>query len=217
MSFDWRNYNKVTPVKDQGQCNSGWAFADVEAIESGYALKNNLDATNSYYVPPLSPQNLIDCDTTYNDGCNGGNASLAITYVHNHSGISTDSAYSYVGTKHTTCSAATPFAAGVYSSSSVTNNETDMLQALVWDGPLVVSVDSSVWQDYTGGVLMAWDCGSSPDHFVNIIGYDMTQSTPFWIVRNSLGTDWGENGYIRLEHGHDTCGLTSEVVVPTFS
>jgi len=58
--------------------------------------------------------------------------------------------------------------------------------------------------------MMAADCQGSIDHCVQLVGYDMTQSTPFWIVRNSWGADWGENGYIRLQYGQDTCGLTQE-------
>jgi len=59
--------------------------------------------------------------------------------------------------------------------------------------------------------MMASQCQGQLDHCVQLVGYDMTQSTPFWSVRNSWGTDWGESGYIRLQYGQDTCGVAEEV------
>jgi len=90
------------------------------------------------------------------------------------------------------------------------SDETTMMNNLVNWGPLSICVDAEPWQDYTGGILMAADCDTTLDHCVQLVGYDLTQSTPFWIVRNSWGSDWGENGYIRLQEGQDTCGCADE-------
>jgi len=68
QTWDWRSQNKVTPVKNQEQCGSCWAFSTVENIESIYCVKNNIDCTG---LAPLSVQEIVDCDTT-DQGCEGG-------------------------------------------------------------------------------------------------------------------------------------------------
>jgi len=92
------------------------------------------------------------------------------------------------------------------------DDETTLQNNLVSWGPLSVCVDAANWQDYSGGVMGGWQCAwiNILDHCVELVGYDTTASTPFWIVRNSWGTDWGENGYIRLEMWDDTCGIAME-------
>jgi len=76
------------------------------------------------------------------------------------------------------------------------------------NGPLSIAVDATSWQTYTGGILT--NCISNQiDHGVLIVGFDLTNSPPYWIVKNSWGASWGENGYIRIEYGTDQCVITS--------
>uniref|UniRef100_A0A6B2LNZ1 Peptidase C1A papain C-terminal domain-containing protein n=1 Tax=Arcella intermedia TaxID=1963864 RepID=A0A6B2LNZ1_9EUKA len=89
-------------------------------------------------------------------------------------------------------------------------SESEMMQATVNWGPLSICVDASSWQLYDGGIFMASDCTTNLDHCVQIVGYDTTAATPFWVVRNSWSDSWGENGFIRLQFGQDTCGLADE-------
>jgi len=214
QTFDWRTTNKVTPVKNQEQCGSCWAFSTVENIESIYCVKNNIDCTT---FPPLSPQEIVDCDTT-DSGCEGGWPYNAYQFVITEGGLEDDSDYPYTA-QDGTCNFQANLVKVTISSwkyATQNSNEQTLQDNLVAWGPLSVCVDASSWQDYTGGVLMASDCTTSIDHCVQLVGYDMTQSTPFWIVRNSWGADWGESGYIRLQYGQDTCAVadvaTSSVI-----
>jgi len=208
QTWDWRTQNKVTPVKDQGQCGSCWAFSVTENIESMYCVKNNIDCTT---FPPLAPQEIVDCDTT-DQGCNGGDPPTAYAFVMSEGGMEDESDYPYTAADGTCNFQSNLVKVTISNWQYATSNsdETTMQNNLVSWGPLSICVDAEPWQDYTGGVMMASDCSTSLDHCVQLVGYDMTQSTPFWIVRNSWGSDWGENGYIRLQYGQDTCGCADE-------
>lgn len=115
-------------------------------------------------------------------------------------------------------------------------DETTLRQNLVGISPLSICVDAANWQgtflsfsfnffltlhvlDYSSGVMTAWECAwiVQLDHCVQLIGYDLTASTPFYYVRNSWGTDWGSDGYILLEANANTCGLTEEGMFFYFS
>jgi len=85
-----------------------------------------------------------------------------------------------------------------------------MKEATASVAPLSICVDAEPWQHYSSGVMMRSQCGTSLDHCVQIEGYDTSASTPYWNVRNSWGTAWGEKGYIRLQYGQNTCGMAEE-------
>jgi len=208
QTLDWRTQNKVTPVKNQEQCGSCWAFSTVENIESMYCMKNNMDCTQ---LAPLSVQEIVDCDTT-DAGCDGGDPPTAYAFVMSEGGLEDDSDYPYTAADGTCNFQSNLVKVTITNWQYATQNsdESTMQSNLVAWGPLSICVDAEPWQDYTGGVLMASDCSNQLDHCVQLVGYDMTQSTPFWIVRNSWGTDWGESGYIRLQYGQDTCGCADE-------
>ena len=90
--------------------------------------------------------------------------------------------------------------------------ETDMANYVLSTGPLSVCVDAATWSTYTSGILSV--CGSQVDHCVQAVGVD-TGASPYWIVRNSWGTDWGVNGYIYLAYGQDTCAIASDATYTT--
>jgi len=211
-TYDWRTYNKVTPVKDQGQCGSCWAYSTVENIESVWCIAKKIDCTT---FTPLSVQQLVDCDDE-DQGCNGGGPPMAYTYIESAGGLETDADYPYQA-KDGTCSfqkSLVKVSITGWQYATLKNDETQMQNAMINWGPLSICVDAISWQDYTGGILMASDCDTFLDHCVQIVGYNMTTPIPYWEVRNSWGTDWGESGFIRLQFGHNTCGLTT---VPTSS
>jgi len=84
---------------------------------------------------------------------------------------------------------------------------------------LSICVNAGTWNDYTGGVLTAQGCGSmaadAQDHCVMATGFNTTAPTPYWIVRNSWASTWGEMGYIYLEMAKNTCGLADDATFPT--
>jgi cathepsin F len=208
--FDWREKGGVTAVKDQRQCGSCWAFSATENIESVWMLKNGRNASN---MVPLSPQQIVDCDS-YDGGCEGGNPPTAYQYVIEAKGMDTNADYPYTGVDgNCHFNAQKVYAKITNWAYACSYWQEDTLRAsLVQNGAPSICVDAANWQDYVGGVMTGLECAwvNILDHCVQAVGYDMTASTPFWIVRNSWGTGWGENGYIRLEYGDNTCGLTNE-------
>ena len=218
-SVDWRTKGAVTPVKNQGQCGSCWAFSTTGALEGAWFLKNGS-------LVSLSEQQLVDCaGSTGNQGCNGGLMDDAFQYIINNGGITTESNYPYTA-QDGTCNAAKEkqVAAKVASFTDVTpNSEADLMAAVVQQ-PVAVAVeaDQSSFQLYAGGVLTS-NCGNQLDHGVLTVGYgtDATSGNEYWIVKNSWGSDWGtEGGYIWLGKGKvynggaGQCGILSAASWP---
>jgi cathepsin F len=208
--FDWRPLGAVTAVKNQEQCGSCWAFSTTENIESVWMLKHGV--TNSS-MKPLSPQQIVDCDNS-DGGCNGGNPPTAYEYVISAGGMEDNADYPYKAVNQNCQFNAAKVVAKIASWQYACSYwEESTLQSNLYNhAPPSICVDAANWQDYQGGVMTGWECAwvNMLDHCVQAVGYDLTASTPFWIVRNSWGTGWGENGYIRLEYGVNACGLTNE-------
>jgi len=211
-AFDWRTKNVITPVKNQQQCGSCWAFSVAETAESVNILNNKANISLR-----VSEQQIVDCDTS-DDGCNGGNPETAWEYVIS-TGLDSEASYPYTaedGTCHyTKQNVVAQIKSWKYACSS--GDETTLQTNLLVE-PVSICVDAENWSDYTGGVMTAWDCAwvVELDHCVQLVGYSTTDgSTPYWIVRNSWGEDWGESGYIRLAMGDNTCGLTEEATMPS--
>jgi len=205
-SFDWRSRpGVVTPVYNQGQCGSCWAFSATENIESQYALAG-------HPLKSLSQQQIVSCDTA-DYGCEGGWPYNAYKYIMSAGGQELYSDYPYTAETGTCQFNAAYIYAKINGWQYVTQNqnEQEMVNYLVANGPLSICVDAEPWQYYTSGVLTAANCGTSIDHCVEAVGYNTASSTPYWIVRNSWGTDWGNAGYIWLQYGQDTCAMAQVV------
>jgi len=212
-SFDWRSKGGITPVKDQAQCGSCWAFSCTESIESVYMIK----AGKKNQVP-LSPQQIVDCD--HGDaGCNGGDLPTCYNYVKGAGGLEPVSLYPYKAVdgscRATKGNEQDPIKGFQYVIPEGSKDEVSMAGFVAANSPVSIIVDASSWSSYRGGVLSSAQCGKSLDHAVQIVGYNGLSSSGYWIVRNSWGPGWGESGFIRLQFGGNTCGLTSEVTVPT--
>jgi len=219
-AFDWTTKGAVSPVKDQGQCGSCWAFSTVEGIESAvYQATGNM--------PILSTQQVISCDKT-DAGCNGGDIPSGLDYVKKAGGI--DTAKDYPDTSHKTgntgkCTWDKEEVAQVVSykyavppcdSGACKNqNEDDLATALASNGPISICVNAATWDNYNSGIFKKKCTGkaSALDHCVQLVGYDKTQK--YWKVRNSWAADWGEEGFIRLPYGDNACGVADEAVLIT--
>jgi len=204
--IDWVSRGMVTPVKDQGQCGSCWAFSATAAIESYGAIKT------SQGLKVLSAQQINSCDKR-DGGCNGGNTETAYKYVIGAGGIELNSDYPYTsgsgrtGWCHFDSSKISSEINGYH---SVMRGESNLESALN-EGPVSVCLAASSWQSYTGGILR--NCDNQVDHCVQATGY----ASDYWVIRNSWSTRWGEEGYIRLERGRDLCRVADDVTYPTFS
>eukprot|EP01114_Cavostelium_apophysatum_P011126 TRINITY_DN2531_c0_g1_i1.p1 TRINITY_DN2531_c0_g1~~TRINITY_DN2531_c0_g1_i1.p1 ORF type:complete len:338 (-),score=55.87 TRINITY_DN2531_c0_g1_i1:22-1035(-) len=206
-NYDWNSCGVVTPIYNQGQCGSTWAFGAVMAIESYYALAGNP-------LTQLSTEQIVDCDTHGEDqGCYGGYPTAAYSYVQS-AGLEPLSDYPYTaeGGEVGNCSyEASKAIVNVTSYASITG-ETGIYQQLSTPssqggGPVCACIDASdAWQSYTGGVLT--HCGTNMDHCIEVTGYaNYGQSGAYWILRNTWGTDWGESGYLYLAIGQNLCEI----------
>jgi len=212
-SFDWRQKGAVTAVKNQGECGSCWAFSATGNIEGQWFLARNS-------LVGLSEQNLVDCDheciiyqnqTSCDAGCEGGLQPNAYDYVIKNKGIDTETSYPYLGQDSNCVFKPTNVGAKISNWTFISQDEDQMAAYLVAHGPLAIAADAEEWQFYLFGIFTL-PCGTDLDHGILIVGYGeevdiFDQKVPFWIVKNSWGADWGENGYIRIQRGTGECGL----------
>ena len=193
---DWTSQGKVSPIKDQGQCGSCWAFSATGAIESALLLSGRNDL--------LSEQQLVDCSRSYgNMGCSGGWMDSAFQYVRDH-GLTTSSAYPYVA-RNQNCAIDS---GAVKITGFVDVPGCDNLERSLNNAPVSVAVDASNWGAYRSGVLST--CGTAINHGVLLVG----SSDAYWKIKNSWGTSWGESGFIRLNKGN-TCNICGYPSFPT--
>jgi cathepsin L len=207
-SIDWLAAGAVTPVKDQGQCGSCWSFSATGMMEGAWAVKHKS-------LLSLSEQQLVDCSGAYgNEGCNGGWPDAAVKYVIANKGIASESSYPYVsgdGSYHTcTASSRTPSGATFTNVVDVQKgNETAILTATnIGPVSICIEADTSTFQFYSGGIMNDPACGTTLDHAVLVTGYGTSGTTNYWSVKNSWGTGWGENGYVRFIRDKNQCGIT---------
>jgi cathepsin L len=209
-SLDWTTKGAVTGIKDQGQCGSCWSFSTTGAVEGIVAIKHG-------QLTPLSEQQLMDCSYSYgNLACNGGLMDNAFKYVMAN-GLCTEAAYPYTAKSSLDCKASS---CSVSANSKITGY-TDVksteanLGAAVDMQPISVAIeaDQSGFQMYKSGVFCGV-CGTNLDHGVLAVGYG-TDTTDYWKVKNSWGTSWGEQGYIRMCRNKNECGISSEPSYPT--
>merc|ERR1712113_1115246 len=200
-SIDWTNNDGksyVTPVKNQGQCGSCWAFSTTGSIESRSAIKNGQTGAS---ITTLSEQQLVDCSGSYgNMGCNGGLMDDAFKYVEANGGLCSEEEYPYTA-KDGSCqkSKCTTKYDPISSYSDVKADNVADLEAAVAEGPVSIAIeaDQSAFQFYSGGVLTG-TCGTRLDHGVLVVGYGETGADKFWKVKNSWGETWGMDGYILI-------------------
>jgi len=219
-SVDWRTEGAVTKVKNQGECGSCWAFSTTGSLEGAHFR-------HSGKLVELSEQQLVDCSGKYhNEGCNGGMMDNAFDYIKDNGGLDTEDSYPYQARQGkcrfkkkyvgVTCTGYT----------DVPSGKEDLLkEAVATVGPVSIAID--VTEDkfmlYKEGILVDDTCSNAEDqlnHGVLVVGYGTNttnsgENMDYWIVKNSWGTGWGEQGYVRMARNNDNmCGVATLASYP---
>jgi len=209
--FDWRTHKPsiITPVKDQGQCGSCWAFSTTGNIEGQWALAG-------HPLTSLSEQSLVDCcqecyhPGVCDQGCEGGLMANTFLCVIKSGGIDTEKSYPYIAKDGFCKFNPANIGSKIESFAFIPQTPEEMAYYLVHQGPIAVAADASQWQFYRSGVFEG-RCGTQINHAILLVGYGEEQNSfgkvDYWLIKNSWGAKWGMAGYMKLPRGGNVCGL----------
>ena len=212
--YSWNDTGLLSPVKNQGQCGSCWAFSVTTALETFMRQRN-------YSVDRLSEQELVDCSTK-DYGCNGGMMHTAFDYIIENGGLYSNYDYEYVA-KTQNCSKPLNITKVLGSNISkynfvIPNSVLDM-KLSVLQNPVTIAVDADniYFRFYQDGVIdVPMNVSKTLNHAVLLIGYDYDENGEYWIIQNSWGKKWGINGFckIRIQPNEGTLLSQSYGVYP---
>lgn len=193
-TWDWRPM--LSPVRDQGSCGSCWAFAAATTVEF------------LTQIPDVSEQQWVDCSrVTGNRGCRGGLALWTYRFIQTFPQVCTEKAYPYTGVTgicRRLCNQSTTLRIRQIVQYF---SETRLMEAVLVQ-PVPISIHASEsFRLYQSGILDPSDCSKRPNHAVSLVGYGAENGIAYWILRNSWGVTWGEQGYFRLRRGVNRCGI----------
>jgi len=218
-TYNWCDYGGCTPVKDQGLCGSCWAFATAGAAESAIKIQDGLDRD-------LAEQYLVSCNTD-DWGCDGGWWAFhyyidAIPPGEPDAGAVYERDFPYQASG-VPCGSSHPHHEKLLSYAYVDHwgsvpAVADLKQAIYDHGPVAVGICSgftdSPFHHYDGGVFDYDEtaCGGGVNHGVVLVGWDDSQEGGVWYLKNSWGTNWGEDGYMRIRYGYSNVGYGAAYV-----
>jgi C1A family cysteine protease len=200
--IDWRNMGIVGPVKNQGKCGSCWSFSTAGPIEEHYAIKYNKSVV-------LAEQQLVDCSWAYgNNGCNGGLFANGYAYVRDY-GLELNSTYPYVA-NDTLCTYNQNKVVVKITGTIAAVRSASGLKQVLMNGPASISLHvGDTFRAYTSGIYNDASCPTAVNHAVQSVGwgFDSASGQNYFIVRNSWGAAWGEQGYIRIAETNTDLGI----------
>ncbi|OCT66461.1 cathepsin S isoform X1 [Xenopus laevis] len=210
-SIDWRTKGCVTSVRRQRKCGSCYAFSAVGALECQWKKKKGTLVT-------FSPQELVDCSYSEgNKGCKGGSIRSSFTYM-KKSGVMEDFNYPYTG-KEEKCKKKKPSKTGVIKDfhSVPARDEILLMKVVGTVGPVSVAINCSSkgFRMYKSGVFYDPSCTSTTNHNVLAIGYGRENGMDYWLVKNSWGVTFGDQGYIKMARNRNNhCGIALKAAYP---
>jgi len=220
---DWRDKGAVGVIRNQHEpnwCGSCWAHAAIAALEGRQFIKDGS-------LSDGSQQQLVSCvDSSYDcNGCNGGWYDGAWKYIRDNAanGVDTFTSYPYTGLDSTCDTGKTSdnqdVAATCEGPGYTEKTEEAIMEAVGNDGPLAIAVNCMPWIDYSGGIYEGDECTDNPTHAVTIVGYN--NDDKYWLIKNSWGTGWGEEGYLRMRKDYTSmpygmCGLAHYAYYPLY-
>jgi len=234
-NWDWRNVSGVNYVtKSLNQhipvyCGSCWAHGAMSS------MADRIKILRKAAWPDITPsiQVILNCGTEIAGSCDGGSATGAFQFVQQLGGIPDDTCQQYEAVDNTcsainTCRNCNPstgcFAMDKYPVYKIeqygsVSGEANIMAEVFARGPIATGVDAGPLETYQGGILWDKTGANSIDHIVSIVGWGVSTGQPgdnvpagtkYWIVRNSWGTYWGEEGWFRIVRGIDNLAIEDD-------
>ncbi|XP_052768547.1 procathepsin L-like [Mya arenaria] len=215
LEVDWRSKGAVTSVKNQGSCGSCWAFSALGSLESAVKIKTGKTVD-------LSEQELVDCAyRSYgNYGCRGGWMNNGFKYIEKRGGVDSESCYRYTGRRSYRCQHKSSCVGARMAGHRNTRrgSESDLARTLSQRGPVAIAADVSSrgFMHYRRGVYYNPRCNKRRvNHAMVNVGFGASSRGKYWIIKNSWGQRWGDQGYIFMAKDRgDTCGLSNYASYP---
>ncbi|XP_054165169.1 crustapain-like [Oppia nitens] len=221
VEWDWRKYGIVTPPKKQLTCGSCWSFSSVSVLET-YLMK--IQISEGKFDPKnqltLSEQNLLDCSASFGTkGCDGGSTRMAFNYLKESKGLNTDKEYPYINKVSSSCQLNKEKLVNIEVKESQSIDSEDELVSTIYNhGPVTVSIHATKkkFYNYKSGIFEDPLCNpQGVNHYMTAVGY----TADYFILKNSWGQDWGEDGYIRVSRAKvaENCGLYFQSYYPVMT
>lgn len=212
-SIDYRKKGVLAPIKNQGRCGVCYIFSAIAAVEAYTAMRT------SHPVVPLSEQHVMDCSGLQKCNGYGGSGDSVWEWIAKTDGVMSNKDYPYLTANGAACpNTRNKPLAKVFGSARLPDNEA-LKQALLTYGPVSIGVHASLasFRNYKSGIYNDPKCPSEAkyiNHEILAVGYGQEDGQEYFIVRNSWGTTWGEEGYARIIANKYMCGLGHDNLIP---
>lgn len=205
QEVDWVKAGVVHPVKNQAACGSCWAFSAIGALEAAFAIYKGEKGLD------LAEQELVDCSKKYgNHGCSGGLMNWAYDYILDY-GINLTKDYPYTA-RDGACKAISGKGAHHLKGCRQVKRGVDNLVNDIRKNPIAVAFFvQDDFRFYKGGIYNPQGCRSNPNHGVTAVGFKLDNDVPYFYIKNSWGTGWGDKGFFKMAIGKNggTCSIAA--------